>query len=371
MPKQGNPFKNLPARNLLALFGAHNLKDPYETGRTPLSPQKIIVHDDWNPNIMKHDADIAILTFETGAITFSSFVQPICLWNKKTDPTQTEGHISGWGQSENLEKFWEEIPTKLKVPIHTNEFCLLTTKDLSDLASNRTFCAGRGDGTGICDGDSGGGLSIKVGSTFFFRGIVSSGLHDQISCDVSKFAIFTDVLKFKPWIDQIMREDGEILTLINVVTNLRCTIKLIEWTTAVWSELKDLQSCLIFNQEIDSEGFSDARHPNLSIQAFSIKDNKEVKFLPENIAESFPGLILYQVSNCSIRTVNGKHFKSLNELIILELQRNEIETIDGNSFKNLTKLEYLGLNSNKIKTIEPNWFQSLQSLWIWLAIRQL
>ena len=183
MPKQGNPFKKLLLRDLLALFGAHNLTDPHETFRTVLPPQRIQVHDDW------------IITFQVGVILFSTYVQPICLWNGDTPPSQTEGHIGGWGQSENLENFFEEIPTKLKVPIHTNEFCLLTAKDLSDLASNRTFCAGRGDGTGICTGDSGGGVSIKVGSTFYFRGIVSSGLYDEISCDVSKFAIFTDVLK--------------------------------------------------------------------------------------------------------------------------------------------------------------------------------
>ena len=201
MPKHGNPFTKLLARDLLALFGAHNLTDPYEIGRMALSPQKIQVNDDWNPNLESYDADIAIITFQAVAIPFSSYIQPICLWKEKSDPTQTEGYIAGWGQSQNLEKFWEEIPTKLKVPIHTNEFCFLTTKDLVDLASNRTFCAGRGDGTGICDGDSGGGVSITDGSHFYFRGIFSSGLRDLISCDVSKFAIFTDVLKFKLWID--------------------------------------------------------------------------------------------------------------------------------------------------------------------------
>ena len=193
------------------MFGAYNLKDSYEIGRTALSPQKVQVHDDWNPDLESHDADIAILTFQAGAITLSSYVQPICLWNGDTLPSQTEGHIGGWGQSENFENFYEDIPTKLKVPIHTNEYCFSVTKDLVDLGSNRTFCAGKGDGSGICTGDGGGGLSIKDGSHFYFRGIVSSGLFDEIGCDVSKFSIFTDVLQFKTWIDQIMTKDGEIL----------------------------------------------------------------------------------------------------------------------------------------------------------------
>ena len=327
-----------------------------------MPPQKVQVHDDWSPDLESYDADIAVITFEAGAIIILSYVQPICLWNEKTDPTQTEGQIEGWGQSENLNKLFEEIPTKLKVPIHTNEFCFLTTKDLVDLASNRTFCAGRGDRTGVCTGDSGGGVTIKVGSTFYFRGIVSSGLFDQTTCDVSKFSIFTDVLKFKPWIDQIMSQDGETLILKVVPANLICTIQSRSWNYLVEEKTKYLQTCFIKYQKIDDEGFSVADDANQSIQGFHIEYNNEVKFLPENMVKSFPELIAYQVYNCSIKTVNGKHFKGLDKLEVLALRRNEIESIDEDSFKDFTKLVLLGLGSNKIKTIDPKWFQSFETL---------
>ena len=362
MPKQGNPFTELLPRNLLALFGAHNLTDPYEIGRTSLSPERIQVHEDWNPNLESFDADIAIITFEAGAIMFSTYVQPICLWNDDTPPTQTEGHVGGWGQSQNLEKFFVEIPTKLKVPIHANEFCFLTTKNLVDLASNRTFCAGRGDGSGICDGDSGGGVSIKDGSTFFFRGIVSSGLYDQIGCDVSKFAIFTDVLKFKLWIDQIMREDGEILIPDVIQVNLTCTIQAYDLYYLSKHNPRWYKSCRIEDQEIDGETFSVVGDPNEKIPVFDIRHSKGVKFLPENIAESFPGLIVYKVWNCSIKIVNLKHFRDLYKLECLDLVSNEIESIDGDSFEDLTKLAHFNISYNKIKTIDPNWFQSLKML---------
>ena len=362
MPKHGNPLIKLLARDLIASFGAYNLNNAHETGRTSLSPQKIQVHDDWNPNLENFDADIAIVTFEACAITFSTYVQPICLWNEKTAPTQTEGYLGGWGQSENLNKNFEEIPTKLKVPIHTNEDCFLTTKDLADLASNRTFCAGRGDGTGTCTGDSGGGLSIKVGSTFYFRGIISSGLWDGTSCDVSKYSIFTDVLKFKLWINQKMNEDGEILDPKVIRANLRCT-----FAPSIRSNLilryKNLQTCDIDDQKIDGEGFSIAGDSSLSIRGFFIRNNKEVKFLPENIVEFFPRLIAYEVRNCSIRTVNEKHFESLSKLEYLSMDFNEIDSIDADSFKDLIKLEFLKLNNNQIKKIDQIFFQSLGNLW--------
>ena len=40
-----------------------------------------------------------MVKFQAGAITFSTCVQPICLWNGDTPPAQTEGYIGGWGKT--------------------------------------------------------------------------------------------------------------------------------------------------------------------------------------------------------------------------------------------------------------------------------
>ena len=352
----------LLARELIALFGVHNLDNGYEAGRIALTPTKLDVHPDWNSSDMRYDAEIAIMTFGSGEIPSTKFIQPICLWNGDASPPETEGCVGAWGLNQKSGEKHEKIPSKLKVSIHTNEFCFLTTKDLVNTTSDQTFCVSKADETGICRIDSGGGVSIIVGSSFYFRGIVSTTLNDQTSCDVLKFPIFTDVLKFKPWIDQIMsKDDGKILIQKVVQTNLECTIEPYLWIN--YQENKPLLTCYIYKQNIDEEGFSVAVDPNLSIQAFSIEDIEEVEFLPESVAESFPGLIVYHVLRCSIKTVNGKHFKGLNNLSGLELQQNEIEAIDGDSFKDLTKLEKLNLGQNKIKTIDPNWFKSLGTLW--------
>ena len=319
-----------------------------------LSPENVQVHPDWNPNVESYDANIAIIKFEDGAITFSLYVQPICLWNMTPDPTETVIQVDGWGQlgANYMKIHTDRIPMKYKLSTQTNEFCISKSEDLADLASDRTFCGIRSRG---CTNNKSGGLSTRVRSTFYFRGIVSSGFHNVTSCDSSKYAIFTDGLKFKPWIDQTMSKDDEIFYL-------RCTFLSLS-DSGLFYESEDLKVCNIYDQKIDGEGFSVAGDPNPSIQIFYIKGNKEVKFLPENIAKSFPRFLRsYHVINCSISTVNGKHFKGLNNLRHLTLKQNKIEAIDGDSFKDLTQLNVLDLSANKITTIDPNLFQSLEYL---------
>ena len=132
-----------------------------------LQKLKCTVHPDWNSSNTQFDADIAIMTFRTGEIPSSKFIQPIFLWNDDTPPTQTEGYVAGWGMNQKSDYSWlEETPSKLTVPIHTNAHCWYTEHKLLPISSPRTFCAGKADGTGVCNGDSGGALSFKVGSVF-------------------------------------------------------------------------------------------------------------------------------------------------------------------------------------------------------------
>ena len=350
------------AHELIVLFGVYNLSDPYELGRIALSPIQTEVHPDWNSYDERRDADIAIMTFKSDEIPSSKFIQPMCLWEGDAPPTQTQGHVQGWGMNRKSGNKNEEIPTKLEIPIHTNEHCWYTEPGLLASSSLRTFCAGKADGRGICHGDSGGGVSIKVGSVFYFRGIVAATLVDQIGCDVTKFAIFTDVLKFKPWIDQVMSEQDELLVPEVDPAKLRCRVENFSWKFPLEDQGRHLLACNIIDQEIYGEGFSVAGCLHIGFQVFSIALNTDVKFLPENMVESFPLLIAYQVTNCSIKTVNVIHFKGLLKLELLSLAYNEIESIDGDSFKDLTKLSTLYLNHNKIKTIDPNSFRSLENL---------
>ena len=115
-----------------------------------------------------------------------------------------DGFVVGFGKSEDETKIHENIPKILETPIHKNEDCFLTNKELTSLSSRRTFCAGSGNGTGVCNGDSGSGLIVQHNGAYYLRGIVSSSLRNgRFGCDVNTYAVFTDVLKFNDWINRI------------------------------------------------------------------------------------------------------------------------------------------------------------------------
>lgn len=184
----------------MAFFGAHELNNFHETKRFSLSPEDIILHDKWNPHTTRYDSDLALLKFEDETIVFNTFVQPICLWDSEKEPIETEGIVAGWGQSEDTSRRHETEPKVIKAEIQTNEMCFFDDRAMVDLSSYRTFCAGLKNVSGVCRGDSGAGLLIKVNNVFHLKGIVSSSITNDGVCDVSKSAVYTNVQKFRDWI---------------------------------------------------------------------------------------------------------------------------------------------------------------------------
>lgn len=138
-------------QNIGLIFGAYDLNDLTQSGTYHASPSEIRIHDDWNINTLKYDADIAVLKTEDD-VPYSRFIRPVCLWNKLTDPNLPKGVIAGWGKSNDSENYYQSIPKQLRVPIKTQEDCFLDNPSITEMASNRTFCAGSKDGSGPCLG---------------------------------------------------------------------------------------------------------------------------------------------------------------------------------------------------------------------------
>ena len=158
--------------------------------------ESINPHNDWNPHTAKFDADIAVLRLNED-VTFGMYIQPVCLASISRNLVHfSDGIIIGFGKTEKAGPH-SNVPMKANTPIRKSDDCYNEFPSILNIASRRTFCGGFANGTGACNGDSGGGLTVVQDDVHYLRGIVSASLHGtEYGCDVESYSIFTDVKNF-------------------------------------------------------------------------------------------------------------------------------------------------------------------------------
>ncbi|XP_070504987.1 thioester-containing protein 1 allele R1-like [Chironomus tepperi] len=204
-------INNFSAEELSVALGAHNLGIPNENGRIFANVSKTVIHQDWNITVQNHDADIAMLTL-VQYVEFSLYIKPICLIPPKSNILDINvGTVVGHGKSENPE--FENTLKYIKILLIINEDCMLSNVELASISSKRTFCAGIGNNSGICTGDSGNGLFVMYENTYYLRGIASSSLLNNLVCDVNNYAIYTRVDLFYEWIQNQIQNREQLMLI--------------------------------------------------------------------------------------------------------------------------------------------------------------
>uniref|UniRef100_A0A336M0I6 CSON009299 protein n=1 Tax=Culicoides sonorensis TaxID=179676 RepID=A0A336M0I6_CULSO len=200
-------FDVLSVDEIVVFVGRNNIDDWTEQGYITPKVRKVIVHPQYKEkDQFNYDADIALITLKQ-TIKFTQYVRPICLWDGSTKITEIisqVGIVVGWGRDEAGSV--TSTPNKVEMPIVSESTCLRSHESYRYLTSNRTFCAGRRDGAGPCNGDSGGPLALFKNGRWYIRGIVSTSLYDTEtnSCDVKNYVVFTDIAQFLPWINSYL-----------------------------------------------------------------------------------------------------------------------------------------------------------------------
>ncbi|XP_052741183.1 uncharacterized protein LOC112045215 [Bicyclus anynana] len=215
---EGYPF--VP-ETLSVFLGKFNLVGGDE-GSQEKVVNNIIIHENFNYRNL--DNDISLLKLKTD-VEFSNYVQPACLWyNKAYNYLQTGdvfGTLVGWGF--DTTDSWSPHLQQVQLPMVPERVCLQSNpRAYSGVLNSNKFCAGygvgevrtRGQGTSNCNGDSGTAFEIFIPDnvrdkgtdapgTWYVRGIVSLTvpLRDSPACDPNQYVVFTDVNKYKDWID--------------------------------------------------------------------------------------------------------------------------------------------------------------------------
>lgn len=140
-----------------------------------------------------------------------------------------------------------------------------------------------------------------------------------------------------------------LIVIFGLFEKISC--KEVKCESVKWQDnplLGRLKECKIKRARIDSTGFMIAS-TDQGITELEFFENKEISYLPEGLADTFPDLILINAPGCSIKTVNNENFQRLGKLKFLGLDSNQIEKIEVGTFDDLISLEWLLLSKEKRK----------------------
>uniref|UniRef100_A0A182N6R9 Peptidase S1 domain-containing protein n=1 Tax=Anopheles dirus TaxID=7168 RepID=A0A182N6R9_9DIPT len=179
---------------------------------------KLILHPNYTIHGVRNDIALIKLANE---ITYNDFIQPICLWNRREDQNSivnTTGTVIGFGYSDGYKTSLQEV----RIPVVSTIECIEDNPAYGAKLTSGMFCAGNRTGVGPCNGDSGGGMFFNQSDVWYIRGLVSfTKPLESDMCDPNEYTVFTDVAKYKDWIEQHLPRSSEPA---NTVAKKRVTI---------------------------------------------------------------------------------------------------------------------------------------------------
>lgn len=161
-------------RDILIVFGGHDLNKKFEVGRFITNPTKIHTHSTYSDG---HGGDLAVLEFDE-EVPYGRFIQPICLWDASTSPTATSGWIIEYDRTNLLPRLYQ-----------------ISMSQCSH-QSKAVVCGKVIESCDNCQLNRGNGLFMKIGNAYFLRGITLSSQQDDHGINIT----FIDVLRYKEWI---------------------------------------------------------------------------------------------------------------------------------------------------------------------------
>ncbi|EAT45900.1 AAEL002880-PA [Aedes aegypti] len=200
---QRSSKKPLAQGDILVKVGRFDISEQQEEQGRDHEVEQVLPHRDYKP--LSFENDIAILKLKVPVI-FTLLVQPICLWKRDDgiilpNVYRMPGTVVGWGLTEN--NTVASTLNQAQMPVVSIHECLESDRNFfGRLLNAKSFCAGFKNGTGACNGDSGGGMYFRHQRQWYLRGLVSfSNIIDTRKiCNLKQYIGFTDVAQYLEWI---------------------------------------------------------------------------------------------------------------------------------------------------------------------------
>ncbi|XP_013135839.1 PREDICTED: limulus clotting factor C-like [Papilio polytes] len=164
-----------------------------------------------------HQDDIALLIVDQ-PFEYSAHIRPVCLdldltFEMKHLKPGNMGKVAGWGMIDTS-GVASDVLKVVELPVVDVDTCWERAPfDFRSHITSNTFCAGYYNGTALCEGDSGGGLTFpSTESTtirYYLRGIVSTSppAPDQAACNAFTPTIFTKVTSQAAFLREFLYEE--------------------------------------------------------------------------------------------------------------------------------------------------------------------
>ncbi|XP_038221558.1 modular serine protease-like isoform X2 [Zerene cesonia] len=168
--------------------------------------KEIVLSERYFGAAINYQYDMAVVAVSE-PFYYRTYIRPICLsfdpaFNEEQLRAGNLGKVAGWGLTTGHKG--SESPTLkvLDVPFVPFDECFKKSpQQYVEFLSADKICAGYGNGTTVCKGDSGGGLgfpaTVQGTVRYFLRGIVSTSppSDDGTLCNLFALTSFTEVIK--------------------------------------------------------------------------------------------------------------------------------------------------------------------------------
>jgi Leucine rich repeat len=143
-----------------------------------------------------------------------------------------------------------------------------------------------------------------------------------------------------------------LVCIIKIVTSIEVSSSLNEISCEkaddfVWDHAGAQHTCYLNLKTVIKSPDATIKYRDVTVQGIYFHKNKNVEFLPMNISEKFPNLVVYAASMCSVKALKTENFRKLFKLRHLWLEYNHIEEIASDSFMDLKSLERIELRECK------------------------
>lgn len=192
----GHCFNDVDQSTIRIILGAHDLAKIENV--TVYVPDKVIVHEKYQPNSADQKFDIALIRLKRN-VTFTQNIGPACLPPRNMRRTFDSLKVIGWGalgEGKETSTRLMEVIVKER-PLQTCQKLLSFSRITED-----HICAGDSK-YDSCSGDSGGPLMTKIRGRVYVVGVVSWG----VECAHKNYpGVYSRVSSYGMWIYENSRE---------------------------------------------------------------------------------------------------------------------------------------------------------------------